>query len=75
MKKYKAIVIDGKKLIKNVGLAGAAAGICGLLLAAATLSGKTISRAPGLSPESMVENVFPAAGGDGKSTEQRRNYR
>ena len=73
MKKYKAIVIDGKKLIKNVGLAGAAAGICGLLLAAATLSGKTISRAPGLSPESMVENVFPAAGAANNAYTSRKS--
>lgn len=57
MRKYKAIVIDGKRFLRGLGMTAGAAATAGILL--------ILSEAGGFgsfSPEAAVRNVFPAAG-------------
>ncbi|MBE5039617.1 stage II sporulation protein P [Oscillospiraceae bacterium DSM 107454] len=62
MKKYKAIVLDGKKIIKNMAVMFSIILIFCLLLAWAGLfqGGKFTSNT--FSPENMIENTLPAVG-------------
>ena len=62
MKKYKAVIIDGKKLFKNSVIAVIAAGICGILAITASISSSSSLSVAELSPKNIINNVLPAAG-------------
>lgn len=70
MKKYKTIIIDGKKAAKKILLFTGTAVLCGILLTA----GFHFEKVPfsAFSPESAVSDIIPAAGAaDGACAERK----
>lgn len=61
MKKYKAVIIDGKKLIKTASSVLAAGALCGIVISAAFSESSPLSLF-NLSPEGIISDVLPAAG-------------